>query len=333
MLKIFLGYGLIGKKRKGVVLVLVLGAVAILTIVAVELAHRSSLDISRQSRISKAVSTRIAFQSGIEVAKALIYEKRGNNGYNTLADEILRPMETTLDGSLIRVQLSDEAGKLNVSEMHLKTEQAIRARRSLERIFEWLCLNDSDRAESWKKVRETILVGLASAENNGALFTLDDLRSFGVEREYIFGDVEHPFAPALYQFLTVYSEKRINLNTAPKAVLYGLDSEFESALVNDIDQWRGSNVEGTGSIRPFKTTKDLEQVPGIVVRSQVSGELKVVKNLLSAIQDSVTVSGRYYSARIDVTVDGRQHLGFAIIDAGAITQTTVRIMAFEEIAP
>lgn len=330
------------RQPRGAALLLVLGAVAILSILAVELSHRSKLDVSRTERASREATFRRVFDSGIEIAKGLLTEGRKAEGFDFSGDKWNRTVTADLDkGQRVTVRMADESGKLNLLKAIDPTSGA-KMRKSLARLFAYLRKSDSEREQQWKDAEAAIAKRL-SLEGNAPpqpIYTLDALREAGIPAELIFGRADNaPEIVSLCDLLTTFGDGRVNLNTAPKAVLYALDDEYDESLVENINLWRGtldSEIKADGDIKPFKSARDLEFVNGIVQRSVIDGTPVVVKNLFLKVQDSVSVQSACFSARIHAQVDGRQRSAWAFFEAPLKTigaAPEIKLITYEEIEP
>jgi hypothetical protein len=352
----------ISKNRpRGAILILVLGAVAILSILAVELAHRANLDVARSARATREASFRRDFDSGMEVARALLAEGRKSDGFDTTSDSWSRKIEfSPALNEHITVQLADESGKINILKAAGLDENAIKARKSLARLFAYLRKSEPAREKQWEDVERAVRKRLgidtsadtskqaapvaAATTSDPGLLTLDGLREAGVPVEFVFGGapIEASRKWALCDVLTTFGDGRINLNTAPAPVLYALDEEYDDALVQSIENWRGRpQDDGQAAGKPLKTARDLELIEGIVQKQTVNGQPQVVKNLFAKIQDRVGVESKCFSARILVEQHGRQRIGWGFMEMSNASAgnnsipgaVAMQILAFEEIEP
>lgn len=327
-------------RERGAVLLLVLGAVAILTILAVELAHRANLDVQRSERTIRDAAFRRTFTSGIELARGLLLEGRKTDGVDFLGDPWSKPVKVELtERARVAIQISDESGKLNLLKTLEPSSTGTTARKSLARLLAYLKKSDSGHEPQWQKIDAALRKRLGIDENTSAqpLVTLDGLREeSNIAAANVFGSADFEMTDdhsRLCDFVTLYGDGRVNLNTAPAAVLYSLDEEYSDELVGQIEAWRG-NGEDASSSKPFKTAKELETVPGVVEQTQIDGQTQVTKNLYTKIQDRLSVQSRTFSARIVAEVDGRQRLALAYFEvAGAGSASLPKLIAYEEVEP
>ena len=325
-------------KYRGAVLLLVLGAVAILSILAIELSHRANLDVSQASRIRRDAAFRRAFDSGLEIAKGLLIEGRSTLGFNYWGEPWNRVISTQLDSDIkLSVRMADESGKLNILNAMGTGEGVGKARKSLARLFEHLRKAEPDRAKAWEEIEAAVYKRIGvNEEKVPPLYTLDGLREENVPREFVFGNggIE---SLALCDYLTTFGSGRININTVSKPVMYSLDEEFDQSLADEIDQWRGGVNEGVSDkYRPFRKEKDLEQVEGIVLRENINGQTRVIKNLFLKIQDRLSVKSTSYSAHLQAHVAGhtREAWGyFELSDVPNAGKELLKLTAYEEIEP
>jgi type II secretory pathway component PulK len=357
---------LLQKHRRGVVLILVIGAVAILAALAVEVAHRSQMDVSRTARMDRDAAFRRVFNSGLSVAQGLLAEKRKSVTCDYWGDGWRKELKIELaPGERLVLRLEDESGKLSLQKVAGPGDGAVFARKSLERLFEHLRKNDPQRERQWDAVEKALRkrLGIEDEPKDGPkkderrpvrqpteppkvspLYTLDGLREAGIPVEMVFGQgsFQKPFPdqPALCDLLTAFGDGMVNLNTAPEAVLYSLDEEFDEGLAGRIASWRGKaqDMNAESAFRPFRQTKDLEFVEGIVQRAMVDGHPQVVRNLLLKVQTRVTVQSKCFSVQMLAEVDGRTRMGWGFFEVPPATEDgtpaeRIKLLAFEEIEP
>jgi len=307
------------RRDRGAALLLVLAAVALLAALAVELASRASADSLRAVRSSRDGAFRRISDSGAEIARGLIVEPDPSKIVHWG-----QPWNREIPFSLnaeerATVRLADESGKLNIARALSHPDEAPAIRGAVGRLFRYLARRDSRNSLYWKDLEDKVLRRLASKE---PLLTLDGLRETSLEVSQVFG------SDGLSRVLTCFGDGKINLNTAPRAVLASLDPEFDDAMVERIAGYRGKREGEPGSYKPFEEPQDLMLVEGIVNRSVgADGQLRVERNLYEKVQGLVTVASSCFSARILATVDGRRREAWAFFKP-----TGVRI-GFEELAP
>lgn len=358
----------VSDRPRGAVLLLVLAAVAVLTLLAVEVSHRAKLDVLEASRLGRDLAFKRGFDSGVELARGMLIELRSKEGYDHASAKWSEPVEIVLDGEIVlKVKISDEASKLKIgSTPEQGGADASSSHRSLARLFNYLAKHDAEREEQWKEAGKLVRKRLGFPENDEVtkgtpqnkpsdaatpkgLVTVDELREAGLSTDLVFGELfntdgeqkEAQKKLALCDVLTTFGDGKVNLNTAHPAVLSTLDVEYDDGLVNSIESWRGRPGSGsdTKSGKPFKSAKELELVPGVVVEDLSNGQRQVTKNLFTKVQDRVTVQSRWFSARIELRYRDRQRLGWAYFEVSTTNvgvdpqNPSVKLLAFEEYEP
>lgn len=351
--------GSYGLRPRGAVLLMVLVAVALLSLMAVELARTARLDVAHSLRAERDASMRLTIDSGVEAAKSMLYDGRKRRSFDTLHDDWVRPLESKVDErTSIAVKLSDESGKINIIKATRADADGAKARKSLARLFAYLCKIEPDREAAWRAAEAGVQSRLginasgdglvAAAKPESDLATLDCLREAGVERALLFGSQEAEGVGqnriALCDLLTIFGDGRVNLNTAPAAVLYALDEEYDEALVSRIQQWRGFDTGVAAETgKPFETAKDLEQIQGVVETALVGGRPTVVKNLYLKIQERLCVQGSYFSARIEAHCADQSCTAIAYlltpntavsnVESTVSKAGSIQVLAVEELEP
>jgi hypothetical protein len=306
-------------RERGAALLLVLAAVVLLTVLAVELASRASADSLRATRASRDAAFRRQFDSGAEIARGLIVEP-GQEKFTTWGQSWNRDLRFTLTaGQEAVLRTADENGKINIARAISHPDEAFFIRSMLSRLFDHLARHNRQDLRNVKEMEEKIMRRLAGRE---PLLSLDGLRETGLELSGVFG------TEGLSRFLTCFGDGRINLNTAPKPVLAALDPEFDDAMVDRISNFRGKGEGEPGRYRPFEEPQDLMLVEGVVNRSVgADGQLRVTRNLYEKVQGFITVKRSCFSARIEATADGRRR------EAWAFLKPDGSRVAFEELLP
>jgi general secretion pathway protein K len=325
------------RRERGVALLLVLGAVALLAALAVELAARANVEVMLSARAAKEAAYRRLCDSGTELGRGLLVEPEAKTfdfwgePWNGEAKFTLGPGEEAV------VRISDESGKINVGKAGNPAILMLR----LGRLFEYLRRKEPLFAREWKGVEGTLLgqLGLLGSKDKKdaprptAPFTLDNLREGGLTLAQVFGK------QGLARFLTTQGDGKINLNTAPRAVLYALDDELDETLVDRIASYRGDLDGRPGTYKAFEEPKDLELVDGIVQRTVVDGQPQVMRNLAMKIAGGVTTRSVAFSIRVEARVGDLTRQSWAFFEpskverAGKTLRRELKRIAFEEIRP
>ena len=204
--------------------------------------------------------------------------------------------------------MSDESGKINIAG----EKNRDRLRSMLRRFFEYKRTYEPSLNMNWEEIEVKVLLrlGYAPVEEEGGeegepeestdptipeepekpdlLLTLDGLREAGLSAREVFGK------GGLSRYLTTFGDGKINLNTAPRAVLYALSEDFDLAITERIAEYRGGPDGGPGVYKPFEETKDLTLVDGIV-----NQRLIVLVNTSERFDHGITLAATPHIARTE----------------------------------
>lgn len=329
------------RSDRGAVLVLVLGAVVLLTIVAVELASRASADSVLAKRAEKDAAFRRLFTSGSEIARGLLLEPDVRS-YDWLGDRWNQHVRFDLDeGESAELRVADECGKINIARVFSHPDEKGGIGEMVERLFVFLAEDRSKSGAEWTEMKDRVLerLGFLVGEGGGKpaiqtpLLTLDGLREAGLTREEVFGEY------GLHRYLTCFGEGKININTAPPAVLFSLHDEIDVELAYKIAAHRGDPEGEPGSYEAFEEGENLRDVDGATKEDFVDGKPKVVWSLLWKIAGRVVTRSTCFSARVDAEVEGRRRQSWAFFEAdvdkredGTLVRK-IKKLVFEEILP
>ena len=329
------------QRERGVVLLFVMAAVAVLSVIAVELASRASVDVLLASRSGREAAYRRLSDSGTELGRALLLEPEAK-AYDFLGEPWNRTTRFTLaPEESVEVRIADESGKIKIGPGGQGSGGAANLEKTLGRLFEYLRRYEPGRTEELRDVESRVILrlGLLPPEKGEPprtpepLVTLDGLREAGISPSQIFGE------KGLSRYLTTFGDGKVNINTAPPAVLYALHEEMGIALAGRIAAHRGDTDGEKGEYKPYQETQDLKLVDGVVERNTLDRETRVVQDLYSKVAGRISVRSSAFSIRVRMRVLGRDRETWTFFEprreerAGEGSHRTLRRLAHEEILP
>jgi len=301
------------RNEKGAALILVVLIVSIIVAVTMELNASSRANIYEAANFRDRVKTLYIAKSGFNAAGAMLL--RDNNNYDSLNEiwsrtEVLSPYSAQLfdgEGHCVLI-IEDESGRipvhkivngsayneqyrdilarfLSLPEFDLDKEQV---ESIIASIKDWL---DSDEDVSARGAESQYYQTLSQPykAKNGALDSLDELLLVkGITPEIFFGA---DGKPGIRDFLTVYGEGQININTAPKLVLRALSADMTAERADAIDNYRRD---------PANTLSDLKWYTKVDSMSGVA----LAENLISVKSRNFRISSTGILSSMRETVSG-----------------------------
>ena len=281
--------------RRGIALLLVLLVVLLLSASVIAFIRDTRLEAVMAENTYAYHQAEILAQAGLEGAMALL--AMDDNGFDALTDEWANfPRYAALAGGFLENgqflgAIEDLSSRFNPNRMFnsqgvLIAKRAAMFERLLDRyavdrqlapaLLDWIDRDDEVRAGG---AEDPYYLSLDQPYPcaNGDLADLDRItlvKGFAVAE--VPGTAERP---GLVQSLTVHSDGKINVNTAPEAVLASLDERITIDLAREIIRHR--------TAQPFEKLGDLRQVPGLD------------PEIFSAITDLITVSSGYFLIRVE----------------------------------
>jgi len=252
------------------VLVLTLLIITALTGLVASFSDESNIEMSLAGFSRNNYKATQMARSGIQMALALLdADDRTMDSLRedwSLFDTSPLPIEMPT-GMSISAKIVDESSKLNVNSL-LNEKGEIDGQRVLQfkRLFSALGIGENllDPLLDWLDPDD--IVRIQGAESfyymgldtpyrcaNGPLQTIGqiflvkgmkDVRRFGEEGK-----------KRLLDFLTIYSDGKVNINTAPKEVLQSLSDNLDDAVAEAIIEYRKEE--------DFSSVEDLKKVPGV----------------------------------------------------------------------
>lgn len=288
------------KGEKGFALVITLVVSALLVALTAEFINEVFVDTTlRQSYVSGQQASVLA-DSGVTGAIKLLQFELSAKNYSTLRDKWAQPLQIDDDQGSLEITIEDEARRLNLNniappsgefENNFYYGAAVRllkklglAPEMLDAVADWMDENDEPHpAGAETSYYSTLKPPYAS--KNGRFETVEELAM-------VKGFSGKPLL-LLKPFVTVYSDQPnapaapVNINTAPREVLYSLDEKMSDDLVKRIIDYR--------TVTPFKYAAELAKVPGL-------------ESISTGLQTRITTSSLVYRIRSQARVKDTSRL-------------------------
>lgn len=187
--------------------------------------------------------------------------------------------------------ITDECGKLNVNTLLRKDGTLDRAvQKRIERLFsllglgeeqldpllDWLDKDDVKRMEGaedfyYQNLETPYLCGNGPFVSLGQVTLVKGFSDISLAGESPGGKLD--------DYLTVYSNGKININTAPKEVLQCLDQGIDRGIAENILEYHKDN--------DFETIQEIMKVPG------------VTPEMFHAIKDAITIKSSAFTIKME----------------------------------
>lgn len=301
------------RNERGVALILVILMVSIIVAVTLELNASSRLDVYEAANFRDRVKALYMAKSGFNAAGALLL--KDTNNYDSLNEmwaktEILSPYSAQLfegEGSCILL-IEDESGKVPLHKLVEGNAFNEQYRKILERLLKLpefglsqekvtaliACIKDwidADEELTGRDGAESAHYRTLTPPYDAKNYPFDSVEELllvkEITPELFFGTKERP---GLRNFLTVYGEGRININTAPKLVLRALADEMTPERADAIDEYRRNPANSLADAGWYKKIDILSGVNlGDNIIAVKSSVFRISSTgMLSDIRESVT---------------------------------------------
>jgi general secretion pathway protein K len=297
------------KKENGFALVITLVVTALLVAVAVEFMHEVYVENSLSRSYADARQAALMADSGVYGGMKLLQTVLAGQAYSSLLDRWAMPIELDDEKGSLRVDITDESGKLNLNSivypngtlnedffnigLRLFRGQKLSAD-LLDAVADWIDDNGEPRPGGAESNYYKSLPVPYQAKN-AALDTFDELRMVkGFDEKTL--DTLRPFV-TVYGDASGIQTSLININTAPPEVLAVLDEDMTDTLVDRILEYRKTT--------PFKAASDIVKIPGMETIGQKLYGLTIgVKGTVYRIVSRATVNGTIRIVEALVRIDG-----------------------------
>ena len=314
------------KKRKGAALLLTLLVVGLLSASVISFMKTANLEILTAENAYSFTQAEVLAQAGLKGAMTVL--AMDDNDVDSFEDAWAKFRDyAAMAGGLFEEggftgEIEDLSGKfyinLLIDPKGPSTQQGLvdEAREEIcLRLFEQLGIDESLMPNILDWLDRDNIPRSGGAENyyyssldvpypcaDGNLRVLGEfLKIKGVERKTLYGEED---AAGLDQFITVHSDGKININTAPKEVLTALDEDMTDSIVQEIIDQR--------SAEPFEKIDLLKDISGMTpaIFNRVTAGLISVNSTFFRIR----IEGQFREARAVITaVVERDDKGVALI--------------------
>ncbi len=239
-----------------------------------------------------------AYHEAASALKFLIfYLKSDDFSYDTLNDRWATSLEFPLPEGEMTVRVEDEERYLNLNLV--RTEAGFRI---IKRLFEELSISSLSPELLRVWVGGPGFWDRAYPPKKAPFDSLEELLFLGMSREDFYGKTRgFVFYPGLSTLTTVWSNGRVNLNTAPPEVIMALSPRIDRTLAERLLEYRrirplkkiddvilieGYNFEILHDLRPWATVRSENfRVTIEVTVGEVEGELRaIVKRIGPALK-------------------------------------------------
>jgi general secretion pathway protein K len=216
-------------------------------------------------------------KSAFELAKFAL--EKDDPSIDTLTDNWALPFEFEKEGIKVKINIYDENRFIN-----LNNTKDSKYRKIYENLFRELYIKNDllKRIYIWTGAEEGS-IPIDYPVKKRPLDSLEELKLLGFLDEDLYGKmIGNNFYPGLFSVSTVFTNGKININTAPPLVLKALDPRLDDNLVAKIVEFRKKT--------PFKSVNDLVLVEGFNF------------DILYSISSYVDVKSSIFHIRIETTV-------------------------------
>ena len=273
---------LLRKSETGVALVLTLLITAILVTLIIETNYSTQVDLRIAGNFRNDLQALYLAKSGVNIAISYLKYDLQNTETDDLTEDWAKsyPPLPVGDG-FVNVKIEDENGKIDINKvvkedgkvdpkieesLSILFERAEVEMGILNSIIDWIDPDDDPRPEGAEDYHYGSLDPPYSCKD-GPLDTLSELLMIEGVTDEVYKTIS--------KHLTVYSNEKININTANKEVLVCLDNGIDEGMAEVIIQFREE--------KPFDTKEELKEVVGDEAYGRVQPIIDVKSNAFSVV--------------------------------------------------
>ena len=290
--------------NRGIALIVVILMVSVIVGLTVELNRATRDELYYAANLSDGIRLYYIAKSGFYGGEALLMEDANN--FDALTEDwanmelLSQQSEAYFRQGSFLVRIEDETGKIPVNKMVAagaakdvpKNDSSVkgllirllrlpdfkldddRVYEIVDSIQDWLDKDDEVTGGGGENSYYRTL-GKAYSCKNGLLDCMDELLMIkGVSEALYFGTKE---TPALKDFLTLYGEGTININTAPGLVLRALSVDISAGLAEQMDEYRRTEGKDLADVNWYR------KIPGLSTINMSYGLLSVKSSYFTVI--------------------------------------------------
>lgn len=237
--------------RRGMVLVLTLGVLALMIALTVQFIESARLHAGFMANWERTRELQLTASSGISLGTRVLLYELDKNSYSYPGRLDIPPLDPYQDGTVaVAASVEDEDAKFKlttlVSDNGLRSDTAYE---SFVRLLQALELKQelADRIVDWMDKD-------SGAAQNGSETDVRNAPLKSVEELLMIPGVEQQVYDKLKPYVTVFGSGRININSADAPVLMSLSDSISRELAQRVISSREQS--------PFKSTSDITKVAG-----------------------------------------------------------------------
>lgn len=295
-------------EQRGVAVVLALAVITLLCSLVVDFSYTMMVDLTLASNVRDQQQAYLNARSGVELVRHLLVDDDPDYDGLDEAWALMGEHPGRLaddDQGSFAVAVEDEAGKININKLVSggRVDPVIRSQilrlcevlavdpKVIDAIIDWL--DPDDEPQPFGAEQEYYL-SLPSPYpcKNAPLDTLEELLLIkGINEEILYGNAEKR---GLIHYLTLYTEGKVNINTAPIEVIQSLSDDIDVNLARAIIELR--EKKGLHEL----DYDDIKQLPGMSI------------GIFEEIRDQCDVKSSFFSLRAQGEVRGIKRVIYTV---------------------
>ncbi len=253
-------------KEAGIALVVTLLALVLVMALVWEIFHTGTRAARSGAYGRDAIRAALLAEAGVRASVVILREDAKDNDFDSLNDAWSLPQPAyELGGGAITLAIEDEERKINVNSLVMPNGNAPNDQNVavFRRLLEILAIDPSvaDAVLDWLDNDESPRVGGAESSYYLSLpypyKSKNDLFDTIAELRLVRGVTPDVF-DKLLPFVTVRSNGRVNINTAPKEVLMALSAGQGETSVGEIDEKTADALIDSRQSKPFRSSATLK---------------------------------------------------------------------------
>jgi general secretion pathway protein K len=309
--------------RRGIALIMTLLLLIILAVLVGQFSYSTKIDYYTAQNQCDEVQNHYALLSAVNQAIAYLQldamqEKESQEHYDALTDVWNKPQQFTVGTTQVAYTINDESSKFNITnllqepkpdetddqkkpltpaqqferliDLLQENQKIIKARTIRESLVDWL------KNKNGKTELEGPFLNKAPILSCKELLLAKDMTKTILYGQKLGDSGNLPVFSGLIDYVTVWSDCKININTASHVMLQSLSDKIDAEQADKIVTYRERD-SNAGEKQVFKKEDELQKVEGM--SSDQANE-----SIFPRVKDLITVRSHYFSIQAEA-VTGR----------------------------
>ena len=289
------------KNNRGFALILTILIISLIVALTLQFNTSMRYNLHAAATLKDGITLKAIAESGFDYSLAVLFEDASNNDFDTLHEiwadsQLLSSISGYMfDEGRLEVKITDHSGKIAINRLvdengkyNTKQKDLLVRFLRLEKfglyeeevdsivdaIKDWIDTDDEVTGFAAENPYYQSLTNPYSCRNSSMKYLKELLLVKGVDKELFYGENDNP---GVSDYLTIYGDGRININTAANPVLMALSDRIDQSMAEKMAVYRENeahDLKNPAWYRDLPGMKDVQIDTDLLTTSSANFEIK-----------------------------------------------------------